>query len=133
MALLAASVSSAFGFAVVPTASHISGPIVDAPRFGTLNMNNAGGNFKWEPQWKKDLAKADVAKAAGTSAPAAATSAPAATDTTLDLVTMTAGQCLNILVDKSITESTDERMAFLTKNGCPQSIIDSVLKNVNLY
>ena len=65
-----------------------------------------------------------------TSAPAAA---PAAAAAGLDLSAATAGQVLNILVDKSITESAEERMAYLVANGCPQSIIDSVLKNVNLY
>ena len=51
----------------------------------------------------------------------------------IDLSDMSVGACLAVLVDKSISESVDDRVAFLKANGCPQSVIDSVFANVDPY
>merc|ERR1719191_1540406 len=45
---------------------------------------------------------------------------------------MRLGQCLQYLTDRSAASSTDERIAALKANGCPQRVIDSVMKNTDL-
>ena len=42
------------------------------------------------------------------------------------------GAAANVLLDSSLAESTDEKVAALLEAGCPQTAIDSCLKNFML-
>ena len=145
--LLAIHASAAFA----PPASRMT---AIPPRTGTPKMANIwSGTEKWAPKWKKDLeemrvfepredlrysnkwwspAWKDITKSASAKPTSPAAPAAVTESVAIDLATMSVGQCLNILVDKSLTESVDERIAFLKKNGCRPEVIDSVLKNVNV-
>lgn len=45
---------------------------------------------------------------------------------------MRLGQCLQYLTDRRASGSTADRIAVLQANGCPQRVIDSVMKNTDL-
>merc|ERR1719364_237316 len=42
------------------------------------------------------------------------------------------GGAAQVLMDKSLTETTEERVAVLLESGCPQSVVDSCLKNYDV-
>ena len=90
-----------------------------------MKYNGGGpGFFGWQPAWKAALDAGDVMPAG---------SAVAATATTEGLsVSQWLGGAANVLLDATLSETVEERVAALLESGCPQSVLDSCLKNFDL-
>merc|ERR1719201_1421022 len=100
-------------------------------RRSAANMKYHGGPTKWQPVWKAALD-------AGITMPAADATAVLEPESTVAEPVMTLsganwlGGAAQVLMDKSLTETTEERVAVLLESGCPQSVVDSCLKNYDV-
>ena len=94
-----------------------------------MKYNGGGpGLFRWQPAWKAALDAGDVMPA---SSPGSAAPAPAASAEGLS-TSQWLGGATAVLFDATLTETVEERVAALLENGCPQSVVDSCLKNFDL-
>ena len=106
-------------------------PGCTASRRAAVDMKYNGGGpgfFSWQPAWKAALDAGDVMPSGSSTSAAAVAIAPTEGLSGSQWL----GAAAAVLLDRTLSEPVDERVAALLESDCPQSVVNSCLKNFDL-